>query len=97
MAKFSGADTYYGTFQGNAITVHFTSGTGFGLSATGTYNGTPFTLTGSTTGLSLTLTGKISSQEVTWFGLYDSTYNTFRIYDSEAELLGTLGGNPFDY
>ena len=96
-AKFSGADTYYGTFQGNAITVHFASGTGFGVSATGTYNGTPFTLTGSTTGLSFTLTGKISSQEVTWFGLYDSTYNEFKIYDTDGKPLGTLGGNPWDY
>jgi hypothetical protein len=96
-AKFSGVDTYNGTFQNNAITVHFTSGTGFGVSAAGTYNGTPFTLTGSTTGLSLTLTGQISGQEVSWFGLYDSTYNNFKIYDSDAKLLGTLGGSPFDY
>jgi hypothetical protein len=95
--KFSSVNTYHGTFQGNAITVKFASDEAFGVSATGTYNGTPFSLTGSATGFFLTLTGRISSQEVTWFGLYDSLYNEIQIYDSDGKRLGTLGGNPWDY
>jgi len=90
-AKFSSVDTYSGTLQGNPAVVHFASGSaGYGLSAAGSYNGAPFALSGSTTGMSLTLTGTVSGQAVTWFGLYDSTYNTFRIYDSGANLLGDL-------
>jgi hypothetical protein len=90
-AKFSSVDTYSGTPQGNPAVVHFASGSaGYGLSAAGTYNGAPFALSGSTTGLSLTLTGTVSGQAVTWFGLYDSTYNNFRIYDPNANLLGDL-------
>ena len=50
-------------------------------------------LTGSTVGMSFNVTGTVSGQAITWFGLFDSTYNTFRIYDSDAKLLGTLG-NP---
>jgi hypothetical protein len=95
--KFSGVDTYHGTFQGNAITVQFASDNAFGISATGTYSGTPFTLTGSATGFFLTLTGQISGQAVTWFGLYDSTYNDIQVYDSEGKPLGLLGGSPWDY
>ena len=96
--KFSGLDTYYGSFQGVAITVQFTSGTGFGISATGTDNGAPFSLTGSTTGFSLALAGKISGQDVTWFALYDSTYNNFEIYDSDGKLVGGLqANNPWGY
>jgi len=93
--KFSGASSYSGTIQGNATAVTFTSASsGYGLTATGTYNGAPFTLNGSTTGLSLTLTGSVSGQTVTWFGLYDSLYNTFRIYDSSANQLGGLSSIP---
>jgi hypothetical protein len=93
-SKFSGASSYSGSVQANAITVHFASGSsGYGLSATGTYNGGSFALNGSSTGLSFNLTGTISAQAVTWFGLYDSTYNTFRIYDSDANLLGSLNGS----
>jgi hypothetical protein len=95
--KFSGLNAYHGTFQGNAITVQFASDNAFGISATGTYSGTPFTLTGSATGFFLTLAGQISGQAVTWFGLYDSTYNEIRVYDSEGKPLGLLGGNTWDY
>jgi hypothetical protein len=97
--KFSGADTYTGTYHGDTILVNFTSAsTGFGLSATGTDNTAAFTLTGSSTGLFLTLTGDISGQPVTWLALYDSTYDTFGIYDSNAKFLGSLGGpSPWDY
>jgi hypothetical protein len=101
--KFSGTDTYTGTFQGDTTIVRFTSeSSGFGLSATGTDNSAAFTLTGSATGFFLTLTGNISGQPVTWLVLYDSTYNTFGIYDSDANFLGSLSGslggsNPWDY
>ena len=95
--KFSGTDTYHGTLQGNAITVQFASDKAFGVSATGTSNGTPFSLTGSATGFSLALTGQISGQSVTWFGLYDSLYNEVHVYDSDGKPLGILGGNPWNY
>jgi len=95
--RFSGTDPYYGNFPGNAFIVRFLSGDGFNISVSGTDNGTPFTLTGSTTGFFLTLTGQISSQEVTWFGLYDSLYNTFQLYDSDGKPVGTLTPNPWDY
>jgi hypothetical protein len=89
--NFSGAEGYHGNFNGgtDSIVVHFVSN-GFGLSATGADNGTPFVLSGSTVGLSLTLTGTVSGNAVTWFGLYDSTYNTFKFYDSGAKFLGSL-------
>ena len=94
LPKFSNGNTYSGTFPGHAVVVHFAfESTGFGVSATGTDNGAPFYLTGSTVGMSFNVTGTVSGQAITWFGLYDSTYNTFRIYDSDAKLLGTLG-NP---
>jgi hypothetical protein len=97
--KFSSADMYTGSFQGDTIVVRFTStSTGFGLTATGTDNTTAFSLTGSSTGFFLTLTGNISGQSVTWLLLYDSTYNTFSIFDSDAKHLGTLNGTgPYDY
>jgi len=97
--KFSGADTYTGTFKGDSILVNFQSdASGFGLSAAGTDNTAAFSLAGSTTGFFLTLAGTISGQPVTWLVLYDSTYNTFSIYDSNAKLLGSLGGsNPWGY
>jgi hypothetical protein len=92
--RFS-SSSYGGSVQGNATVVNFASASsGYGLAASGMYNGTPFALNGSTTGLSFNLTGTISGQAVTWFGLYDSLYNTFRIYDSSANPLGGLGGIP---
>jgi hypothetical protein len=94
-AKFSSLDSYAGTVQGNSTTVNFTSASsGYGLTGTGTYNGAPLALNGSTTGMSLTLTGTVSGQTATWFGLYDSTYNTFRIYDSSANQVGALSSVP---
>lgn len=95
--RFSSANTYHGTFLGNAVTVQLASDKGFEVSATGTYSGTPFNLTGSATGFFLTLTGQISGGEVTWFGLYDSLYNQIQVYDSDGKPLGILGGNPWDY
>jgi hypothetical protein len=92
--SFSSGDTYTGSFHGDSIIVHFQSDpTGYALSATGTDNTAAFNLTGSSTGSFLTLTGNISGQPLTWLVLYDSTYNTFSIYDSDAELLGKLSGS----
>jgi len=91
--KFSGADSYHGTFNSgtDGILVRFASDpSGFGLTATGTDNGTPFVLSGSTVGFSLTLTGTISGDAVAWFGLYDTTYNTFKFYNTDAKFLGSL-------
>ena len=73
------------------MVVHFGSDSaGYGLSATGTDDGASFVPNGSTVGMSFNVTGTISGHAVTWFGLYDSTYNTFRICDLDAKLLGTL-------
>jgi len=95
--RFSGIDSYHGTFNSGAdkIILQPTSDpTGFGLTVTGTDNGAPFTLSGSTVGISLTLTGTVSGHTVVWFALYDSTYNEFTFYESNAKLLGSLSGNP---
>jgi hypothetical protein len=93
--KFSAADVYRGTLDGNAVVVWFASATG-GAEATagGTYNGAPLALAGFASGDALTVTGTISGQETTWFALYDSIYNVFRIYDSDAKLLGILEETP---
>ena len=97
LGKFSGNEHYQGNFNSGAdsIVINFTSdATGFGLTASGTDNGTPFTLTGSTVGWSTSLTGTISGHAVTWFGVYDPTYNEFLFYDSGAEFLGRLTRTP---
>lgn len=92
--KFSAADVYGGTLDGSAVVVRFGSANGGVASASGTYNGTTLALTGFASGDSLTVTGTISGQETTWFALYDSIYNVFKIYDSNASLLGTLKEAP---
>lgn len=93
--KFSAADVYGGTIDGNAVVVRFASiSGGVGASAGGTYNGTTLALTGFASDDALTLTGTISGQETTWFALYDSLYNTFRIYDSDAKPIGGLTESP---
>jgi len=93
--KFSTANVYQGTLDGNAVVVWFASTTsGAEATAGGTYNGAPLSLTGFDSGDALTVTGTISGQETTWFALYDSIYNVFRIYDSDAKLLGTLKETP---
>jgi hypothetical protein len=93
--KFSAVDVYRGTIDGNAVVVHFASVNGeVGASAGGTYNGTTLALTGFASDNVLTLTGTLSGRETTWFALYDSLYNTFRIYDSDAKLIGGLTESP---
>jgi hypothetical protein len=94
-SNFSPLEHYHGNFNGgtDAIVISFTSDSaGFGVTASGTDNGSPFTLAGSTVGQSLSLTGTVSGHAVSWFGVYDSTYNIFQFYDSSAKFLGTL--NP---
>lgn len=93
---------FTGTLNGSAdvIMANFTSKAGsFDLTLSGTDNGAQFVLNGSTVGFSLTLTGNIAGRAVDWFGLYDTTYNTFLIYDANFHLLGSLHSNssPFDY
>ena len=96
-----GSDTYSGTLNGgtDVIVAIFTStANSFDLAVSGTDNGSQFVLTGSTVGFSVSLTGTIDGQTVNWFGLYDPTYNSFQIYDSNDHLLGALSGKgPFDY
>jgi hypothetical protein len=95
--RFSGVDRYHGNFNSGAdgIVINFTSdNAGFGLTASGTDNGTPFALTGSTVGQLLILSGAVSGHPVTWFGYYDSLYNAFDFYDSDAKFLGTLSESP---
>jgi len=91
----SSGNTYSGTFPGgHAIVVRFAfEPKRLGVSAIGTDDGAALNLTGSTVGMSFNVTGTVSGQPVTWFGLFDSFYNTFRIYDSDAKLLGTLGNS----
>ena len=86
-------ETYSGSFNGGAdvIVADFSStADSFGLILFGTDNGTSFALSGSTVGTSLNLTGTIAGREVNWFGLYDSTYNSFDIYDSDSTFVGSL-------
>ena len=97
-----GSDVYSGTLNGGAdvIVATFTStANSFDLAVSGTDNGSQFVLTGSTVGFSLSLTGNVGGNTVNWLGLYDTIYNTFRIYDSSGHLVGNLhpGMGPFDY
>ena len=95
---FSG-ETYSGTltFNGSAhvIVAQFNSTSNtFDLTASGTDSGTSFVLSGSTVGSSLNLTGTIGGGPVNWFGLYDSTYNNFFIYNSDSTFVGSLSNPP---
>jgi hypothetical protein len=93
------ADVYSGILNGGAdvIVAQITSTpNSFDLTFTGTDNGAQFGLAGSTVGFSLRLNGTVAGSAVNWFGIYDPTYNSFRIYDSSAHLVGNLhpGANP---
>jgi hypothetical protein len=90
---FASSDVYSGTLNSGAdvITAHFTSTpNSFDLTMSGTDNGGQFVLTGSVVGFSVSLTGNVAGKAVNWFGLYDPTYNTFEIYDSNAQHVGSL-------
>jgi hypothetical protein len=86
---FSQSNVYTGILNGKAAVVWFAAG---GVNATGggTYDGESISLTGFASGNALTMKGVISGQQITWFALYDATYNQFFIYDPDANLLGTL-------
>jgi len=87
----SGADVIVASFTSTANS--------FDLVFSGTDNGGQFVLNGSTVGFSLALTGNIAGKAVSWFALYDTTYNSFLIYDTSFHLVGSLhpGSSPFDY
>ncbi len=93
------ADVYSGNLNSGAdhIVANFTStANSFDLTVSGTDNGAQFALTGSTVGFAVNLTGNVGGKAVDWFGLYDSTYNSFLIYDSNDQLVGSLlaGAHP---
>jgi hypothetical protein len=95
-------DVFSGTLNNGADVVVanlISSANSYDLTISGTDNGAQFTLTGSSVGFSLNLTGNFAGKNVDWFGLYDPTYNSFLIYDSNAQPVGSLhaGGSPFDY
>jgi hypothetical protein len=95
---FSG-ETYSGTltFNGSphAIVAHFNSTPNtFDLTMSGTDKGSSFVLNGSTVGTSLRLTGAIGGEPVNWFGLYDTTYNNFFLYNSDSTNVGALSNTP---
>jgi hypothetical protein len=69
---------------------------GLNLTVTGTDNGTAFTLTGSVVGATFDVSGTIAGQPVEDVGVYDHTNNTFLVFDTSLNFLGTLkaGTNP---
>jgi hypothetical protein len=72
------------------------SQSGLNLTVTGTDNGTAFTLTGGVVGATFDVTGTIAGQPVEDVGIYDHTNNTFLVFDTQLNFLGTLkaGTNP---
>lgn len=96
------ASSYSGTLNSGAdvIAANFTSKAHtFDFAVSGTDNGAQFVMTGSTVGFAVSLTGNVGGKAVDWFGLYDTTYNSFLIYDSNDQLVGSLhaSANPYDY
>jgi hypothetical protein len=90
---------FSGTFAGmlangsttDAVTVTI-SQSNYNLSVTGTDNGTPFTLSGTVVGATFNVTGTIAGQSVQYVGLYETSANDFRVYDTSFNPLGVL--NP---
>lgn len=82
-----------GTTDAVIVTV---SQSGLNLSVSGTDNGASFSLTGSVVGATFEVSGTISGQTATFFGIYDHVNNTFLVFDSNFNFLGTLkaGTNP---
>jgi hypothetical protein len=85
-------ESYSGTLNGgtDVIVVGITSATGFDLTVNGTDNGTIFNATGSVIGFSAELDGIISGNGFHWFVLYDSTYNSFQVFDANDKLIGNF-------
>jgi hypothetical protein len=69
---------------------------GLNLTVTGTDNGTAFSMTGSVVGATFDVKGTIAGQPVEDVGIYDHTNNTFLIFGTQLNFLGTLkaGTNP---
>ena len=63
---------------------------GFDLTVNGTDSGTTFNATGSVIGFSAELDGTISDNKFHWFVLYDSTYNSFQVFDANDKLIGNF-------
>jgi len=88
---------FSGTFAGmlangsttNAVTATI-SQSNYNLSVTGTANGTPFTLSGTVVGATFNVAGTIAGQSVQYVGLYETSTNDFRVYDTAFNLLGVL-------
>ena len=82
-----------GTTDAVIVTV---SQSGLNLTVSGTDNGTSFSLTGSVVGATFDVSGTISGQTATFVGIYDHVNNTFLVFDSNFNFLGTLkaGTNP---
>jgi hypothetical protein len=96
------ASVFSGTLNSGSdvIVASFTSApNSFDLTVSGTDNGAQFVLTGSRVGFAVSLTGNVGGKSVDWFGLYDPTYNSFLIYDSNDHLVGSLqpGADPWGY
>jgi hypothetical protein len=90
-------DFYSGSFNGGSdaiVVTVVTANQGFGITFSGTDNGAPFTLQGSTIGFTTQLDGTVGGKPVKWFVLYDSTYNVFKVFDSDAKPIGTLHESP---
>lgn len=82
-----------GTTDAVIVTV---SQSGLSLTVSGTDNGASFSLTGSVVGATFEVSGTISGQTATFFGIYDHLNNTFLVFNSNFNFLGTLkaGTNP---
>jgi hypothetical protein len=72
------------------------SQSGLSLSVSGTDNGAQFNMSGSVVGATFDVTGTVSGQQVEDVGIYDHVNNTFLVFDSKFNFLGTLkaGTNP---
>jgi hypothetical protein len=98
IAPFSGA--YAGMLANSSgatdAVIVSVSQSALNLTVSGTDNGTPFTVTGSVVGATFDVSGTISSQPVQYVGIYDHVNNSFLVFDSNFNLLGTLkaGTNP---
>jgi len=95
ISPFSGS--YAGMLNNGADAVIVSvNQSGLNLTVTGTDNGTAFTLTGSVVGATFDVTGTIAGQPVEDVGIYDHTNNTFLVFDTQLNFLGTLkaGTNP---
>jgi hypothetical protein len=95
ISPFSGS--YAGMLNNGADAVIVSvNQSGLNLTVTGTDNGTVFTLTGSVVGATFDVTGTIAGQPVEDVGIYDHTNNTFLVFDTQLNFLGTLkaGTNP---